>query len=247
MGRVGVNIRKNSKGTEVIDVTIGDKKCAVKRVSGRGRYSGLKWWSIEVAPGTLNLKDEFENYTHILLLPYRIDCKGIEKFGCVKDCASKHKLVKINVEENKNESGKKVYNPYWGEEKINIDPNTGNIHVTDKIDDPNDIRQVALCRKSGQIGPLMLQVDIVKFNSEIQKIEEVLGVHLKYPCFIFRRSNEKQKKYQYRIIPKDCHFPRIECTGNIQQTGPNKEANRIAELIEGLLAQVEKKAGDVEN
>lgn len=143
------------------------------------------WWDIKIDSNCL--KDEFRDYTDILLMPYRITADVIDK---IRDKDMKE------VEDEKNIVI--VKEDAWGikENTTHLDPLTGNVHPAEWNFEEWDgvIKQLILVKKkdNGHLGPR-----IAKNHQEI----ELHKKHLE--CIEYIKGTTRI------AVPAKCYYPEI--------------------------------------
>ena len=196
-----------------------------KFVKGCGRFEKFFWWQVELDSKLLN--KNYEQYTHLLFLPYRV--AGNEFFEEQKKCFVKSKSHNLFVIRREHEKCERIWKRD-GNNDENIDSFTGNIHVDFKClkwcSNPK-ILQVVLVKKQ----PKQFGCRSGKIERNWEKFAESFDENVEYNVFQYATVYYKKAIQKYIKVPKACHFPEID-DENIFYT--------LNELVNGIWNKIKK-------
>lgn len=188
------------------------------------KLDDLFWLQIKI--NSEILKEEYQDYTHILLTPYIVTKHDINELElCYHNDTTNSKQTEFKEDQNE-EDGELtvvvVHNDRWGNKekecRSHIDGSTGNIHV--KFDDnkwlENPCFKQAILVKGKHRGPKLETISLKKLPEN--KISN---------AYLFKNKNVAI------IIPKCCYYPSIE-----EAETYNYKDNEVKDLLIQLLNNV---------
>lgn len=175
-------------------VNTGFVEAEVKETWARSNnLAGLFWWQLRINPSYL--KEELQEYTHILCMPYRVTLEDAkEALGIIEE---ENEMNNMHYIKQKGSNG-------WGisENLPHIDPSTGNIHIAfDPMKWDGKIHQLILVkrRSNSHLGPALIGKMNSEFTQYVDAGEKDNGNYIIYD----------HGKRSGVVVPQDCYYPML--------------------------------------
>lgn len=176
-------------------VNTGFVEAEVKETWARSNnLAGLFWWQIRINPACL--KEELQEYTHILCMPYCVTLEDARKaLGIIEE---ENEMNNMHYMQQKGSNG-------WGISGNfpHIDPFTGNIHIAfDPMEWDGKIHQLILVkrRSNSHLGPALIGKTNAEFHQYVDTGEKQNGNYIIY-------DNGKRSGV---VVPQDCYYPMLD-------------------------------------
>lgn len=196
-------------------VNTGFVEAEVKETWARSNnLAGLFWWQLRINPACL--KEELQEYTHILCMPYRVTLEDAKEALGITDDGNE--MNNMHYIKQKGSNG-------WGisENLPHINPSTGNIHIAfDPMKWDGKIHQLILVkrRSNSHLGPAL----IGKMNSEFHQYVDTAKKNGNYIIY----DNGKRSGV---VVPQDCYYPMLG--SNFDETEQD-----LSNMIEAFQKQI---------